>query len=346
MCKGLQYSTRHTMDTLYSEIRKYIFLFQIFGFCPFGKNHFQDYVLGLYSLVLFVALVFLIVLAMFINTVFYDNNSLSAIVAGLVFLGETSTHLISLLHAFVSRKDLKMTLAELNEIDGIFENKLQKPIDYQTLRKKHFYKVAVILFMTKGLLVFLLIFLSVGSRKSAFAFWLHLVFSISAVNIRCIQNIFFVDLLHERLKFLNFRLEDISNRNTSKKSKLILYVESYDSKKLSKKPDAICDEFNEILALKQIYGMIWNASKLMNESFGWSILAIVTRSFIGFTSHGYWLFLGFENIIDSEYIVDSATIFTLIALLLTILCLSCYNCSGCVSHLYLVYRKFYSMNDF
>lgn len=75
------------MKTLYDEIRKYIFLFQIFGLCPFGRNDFQNYILGLYSLLFFVTLVILSIVAMFYNKIIYDNNSISAMVAGLVFLG-------------------------------------------------------------------------------------------------------------------------------------------------------------------------------------------------------------------------------------------------------------------
>lgn len=296
------------MRTLYDKIRKYLYLFQIFGFCPFGSNQLQDYFLGLYSLVLFSVLVFLTYAAMFVNRVIYDNNLISAIVGGVVYLGETLAHVISLLHAFVSRKDLKNTLAELNDIDEIFKNKLYRPINYRTLRQKYFYKFTVILLLTKGLLVFLLAFLSLGSRKSTYKFYFHLFFSIAGINIRCIQNIFFVDLLHERLEFLNNRLVDISQRYKFKKSKLILYVESYDPRKPSNKPNAMRDDFSQVLALKQIYGMIWNVKNLLNDCFGWSVLAIVTRSFIGFTSHGYWVFLSVENCIDSDFIVDSLII--------------------------------------
>lgn len=324
----LQYYRRRTMNTLYDEIWKYIFLFQIFALCPFGRNDFQNYILGFYSLITFIAVIILAIVGMFVNNIIYDNNTLSAIVGGIVFLGEITTHLIIILHAFLSRKDLKKVIGEIIDIDDIFENKLHRPMDYQALGKKYFSKYVIIMLISKGILVFLLIFFYLGSRKTTYTFWLHSSFSIVAVNMRCIQNIFFVDLLNNRLKFLNLRLADISQRHTSKKSKLIIYVESYDPRNPLQK---LTDEFNEIMALKQIYGMIWNASNLLNDCFGWSVLVIVTRSFIGFTSHGYWSFLGFEKIIDSEYIVDSATFFILTAFLLLMLCLSCYNCSGCVS---------------
>lgn len=320
------------MKPLYEEIRKYIFLFQIFGLCPFGRNDFQNFILGLYSLLLFVALVVLSLVAVFYNKIIDDDNSLSAMVAGLVFLGERSTHVILILQAFVSRFDFKKMLTIIGDIDEIFQVQLNRPVDYRTLKKKYFLKLTIILLISKGLLISLLIFLVLGTRKESCIFWLHLSFSIAAINVRCVQNIFFVDLLNERLEFLNQRLLQISQRN-AKKSKLILYVESFDAR--SKRPSPMQDECKEMLALKEIYGMIWNASSLLNDCFGWSILAIVTRSFIGFTSHGYWLFLGFESFVDPEYIVDSAAIFVLYAFLLYLLCLSCYNCTGCVSIIYI-----------
>lgn len=318
------------MKTLYDEIRKYIFLFQIFGLCPFGRNEFQNYIFGLYSLLYFVVLVILTLIAFLYNKIIYDNNSISAMVAGLVFLGEISTHVIIILQAFVSRYDLKKILTEISDIDDIFQNKLLRPVDWTTLKRKYFFKFTSIIVISKGLLIFLLTFLVSGSRKTTSLFWLHASFSIAVVNMRCIQNVFFVDLLRDRLEFLNQRLTEIAQRN-SKKSKLILFVDAYDHRNHRNKPTAIREEFNEVLALKQIYGMIWNASVLLNNCFGWSVLAIVTRSFIGFTSHGYWLFLGMENLISSENMVDSATNFISIAFLLSILCLSCYNCTGSVS---------------
>ncbi len=319
------------MKALYDEIRNYIFVFQLFALCPFGRNEFQNYILGLYSLLYFVILVALSIIAMFYNKIIYDNNSISAMVAGLVFLGEISTHSIIILQAFVSRYDLSKFLTEIGSIDELFQIKLNRPIDHATLKRKYLFKFSVILFISNGLLLFLLMFLAFGHRKSTFLFWLHVSFSIAVVNMRCTQNIFFVDFLRERLEFLNQRLIEIAQRN-SKQSKLILYVEAYDHRNRLTKPSPMHNkEFDEILALKQIYGLIWNASILLNNCFGWSVLAIVTRSFIGFTSHGYWLFLGFESLIDSDIIVDSATNFVLIALLLSVLCLSCYNCTGCVS---------------
>ncbi|XP_037038260.1 putative gustatory receptor 2a [Bradysia coprophila] len=316
------------MKALYDELRKYIFFFQLFALCPVGSNEFQTYILGLYSLFHFVVLVALTIVAMFYSKVINDNNSISGMVAGLVFLAEIATHLIIILQAFVSRMDLKALLSELSDIDQIFQVQLRSPMDYKSLKRKYLFKFTVILLISKGLLLSLLIFLAFSPSKSASLFWFHLSYSIAVVNMRCIQNIFFVDLVRERLDFVNERLSEIAQR-TSKKSKLILYVDTYDHRKQSKKPSPAHEEFNEMLALKQIYGMIWNASILLNNCFGWSVLAIVTRSFIGFTSHGYWLFLGFEDLIDSEIIVHSAIIFSLIALLLSVMCSSCYNCTGC-----------------
>lgn len=319
------------MKALYDELRKYIFFFQLFALCPFGRNDFQSYIVGLYSLFHFVILVVLTVVAMFYSKVINDNNSISGMVAGLVFLAEIATHVIIILQAFVSRIDLRALLTELADIDEIFHVKLHSPVDYQSLKRKYLFKFTAILLVSKGLLVSLLIFLAFNPRTAASYFWFHLSYSIAVVNMRCIQNIFFVDLLRERLDFVNERLSEISQR-TSKKSKLILYVEPYDHGNRSKKQSPMHEEFSEVLALKQIYGMIWNASILLNNCFGWSVLAIVTRSFIGFTSHGYWLFLGFEDLIESEIMVHSAVIFLLIALLLSVMCSSCYNCTGCVSY--------------
>ncbi len=318
------------MKSIYDEIRKFIFLFQIFALCPFGRNKLQNYILGFYSLLYIVVLVVLSLIAMYYNQFMYNSNAISALVVGLLFLGNLLTFVMIILQAFVSRNDLKKFLLEIGYIDEIFEIKLHVPIDYGILQRKYLFKMSIILLVSNGLLLFIVLFLALGSRKATFLFWLPVSFSIIVINIRFTQNIFFVDLLRQRLEFLNQRLMEVAQRKL-KKSKLVLYANTYDHQHQLKKKRTIGGEFDEVLDLKRIYGMIWNASILLNDSFGWSVLAMVTRSFIGFTCHGYWLFLGFKGLIDFDLIVDSAVNFVVIALQLSTLCLACHNCTSCVS---------------
>lgn len=318
------------MKPLYDEIRMFIFLFQISALCPFGRNGLQNYILGLYSLLYVVALVVLTLISLFYNKFVFGSNVISGLVVGLLFLSNSLTLVITILQAFVSRYDLKKFLLEIGCIDEIFEMKLHLPIDYATLQRKYLFKFFMSLFIGNGLLLFIVAFLAFGSRKATFFFLMRVTLSIVIINMRLGQNIFFVDLLRKRLEFVNERLMEVAQRR-SKKSKLILYVQCYDQQNRLKKPKPISEEFDEVLALKRIYGMIFNSSILLNDCFGWSVLAIVTRSFIGFTCQGYWLVLGFKGLIDFDLIVDSATNFVLTAMQMSALCLSCHNCANCVS---------------
>lgn len=318
------------MKALYNEIWKFIFIFQIFALCPFGRNRFQNYILSLCSLLYFVLLAIFSLVAMFNNRIIHDSNAISAMVVGLIFLSNSLTMVIIILQAFVSRYDLKKFLTEISCIDEMFCVKLHRMVDYTGLKRKYSLKVGVELLITKGLFLFIVMFLAFGSRQPFFLFWLPISFSCGVINMRCIQNIFFVDLLRERLEFLNQRLTEISQRR-SKDRKLLLYIEAHDHRNRLSRTQSVLDEFGEVLALKRIYSMIWNASILLNNCFGWSVLAIVTRSFIGFICHGYWLFLGFRKLIDFDLIVDTTVNFVFIAMQVSSLCLSCYNCTICVS---------------
>lgn len=125
---------------------------------------------------------------------------------------------------------------------------------------------------------------------------------------------------------MNQQLTEIAERR-SKKSQLRLCG----SRNRSTKPRP-AQEFDEMMALKRIYSSIWTATTLLNDCFGWSVLAIVTRSLIGMTSHVYWLFLELKSLISHfDLILDSAINVLLIAMQLSALCLSCYNCTSCVS---------------
>lgn len=137
--------------------------------------------------------------------------------------------------------------------------------------------------------------------------------------------IYFISYRNEKLCLINKKLRDIVTRNRDKLA-FIMYPEQKSSK----------NDFNgiknsslyeQLMALKQIYGKIWDVTNLINDCFGWSLLVIVTEYFIEFTSNGYWLFLALIQSSDISFTIFSLCSLFPIVIVLTAFAYSCYQCS-------------------
>lgn len=145
---------------------------------------------------------------------------------------------------------------------------------------------------------------------------------------------------------MNQKLEEIITKNRDKMA-FILYADKL--QKFDKK-DPKTTLYDSLMTLKQIYGKIWDVSNLINDCFGWSLLAIVkliiklansqinhfllqvTQYFIEFTSNAYWLFLALENVLDHSVATQSLCSIFPIVLILTSMDYSCYQCAENAQH--------------
>lgn len=141
----------------------------------------------------------------------------------------------------------------------------------------------------------------------------------------CIQNMLYVDLMNDKLCLINKKLQDIVNKNRDKLA-FIFHPEKIaknDFKGINKNSSL----YEQLMALKQIYGKIWDITNLINDCFGWSLLVIVTEYFIEFTSNGYWLFLALIQSLDTSFTIFSLCSLFPIVIVLTAFAYSCYQCS-------------------
>ncbi|CAO1377222.1 unnamed protein product [Diamesa hyperborea] len=312
------------MKNIFSEeLSGFVTIFQFFATFPSTGNPLGNVLLKIYSLLNLFGIVCIFVSAFFINHVLEDNNSLSLLVGGLVFCGLLLCHGINVLQAYLSRNEQQMIYQKFDEIDYLLQNQLLVNIKYQDLRRKFYGKfliVALILFTIHCASI-----VSVIMNKVLLRYYLHLIIPVTIIRIRCMQNMFYVDLINEKLMLMNQKLEDIVHKNRDKMSFILFAdkLQNFDNKRDIKKQSL----YDTILVLKQVYGKIWDISNCINDSFGWSLLAIVTQYFIEFTSNGYWLFLALENVLDDSIATQSLCSIFPIVIILTLLAFSCYRCS-------------------
>ncbi|CRL06940.1 CLUMA_CG019782, isoform A [Clunio marinus] len=135
---------------------------------------------------------------------------------------------------------------------------------------------------------------------------------------------FYVDLIKEKLNLVNNKLDDTIRRN---REKMAFAIYTNKLQRFDQRIEKRSSLYDQLMALKQVYGKIWDISNLINDCFGWSLLAIVTQYFIEFTSNGYWLFLALENLLDRSIAIQSLCSIFPIVIILTTMAYSCHRCS-------------------
>lgn len=113
-----------------------------------------------------------------------------------------------------------------------------------------------------------------------FNYHVHLIFSAFIVRFRCVQAMFYIDLVREKLLLLNNRIErDVTRREPDKfhvqKDKIFIVAEKYHFKREIKNPNVSL--YDTLLVMKTIYGKIWDITNLLNDCFGYSLLCIVSK---------------------------------------------------------------------
>lgn len=103
------------------ELSSFASIFQVFALFPYSISPLSTLVLKLYSLASIVGFSFIVVSAFYINKILEDNNSLSLLVSGLVFIGLIITNLVNVIEAFLSRDDQKSIYQKCDEIDFMFQ---------------------------------------------------------------------------------------------------------------------------------------------------------------------------------------------------------------------------------
>ena len=151
----------------------------------------------------------------------------------------------------------------------MFQNQLLVNVKYEELRKRFYIKfslVACILIIIQGISIF-----TIFSGHYFVKYYYHLIIPTFFVRVRCLQNMFYVDLINEKLNLLNQKLHDIVHKNKDKLAYVIFAdkLQDFNGKKPFKK-----SLYDQLLVLKQIYGRIWDVSNLINNCFGWSLLGI------------------------------------------------------------------------
>lgn len=162
-----------------------------------------------------------------------------------------------------------MIYQKFDEIDYMLQNHLLVHINYSSLRQSLLLKYFIIELVL--LIIHAISIVSTIINGLFFSYYLHLILPIFIIRIRCIQNMFYVDLIKEKLNMMNKKLEEIIARNRDKMA-FILVADKL--QKFDKKKEPKTALYDQLMTLKQIYGKIWDISNLINDCFGKTFISI------------------------------------------------------------------------
>lgn len=251
------------------EMSPFVVIFQLFALFPFSQNVLLSIILKLYSTASLLLIVAIFVLAFFVFPIMDESESLSLLVGGLVFIGLLVTHFLNIFQAFTSRNEQLEIYQKFDEIDFLLQNQLLVNINYRKLRNRLFIKYFIILAIVLSIHVASIASVIISAYNVRY--YLYLIWPILIVRLRCIQNMFYVDLIKDKLSLMNQKLEDIIKRNRDKMA-FVLFADKL--QKFDQKKDSKSSLYDQVMTLKQIYGKVWDISNLINDCFGWSLLAI------------------------------------------------------------------------
>lgn len=323
--------------SFYIENRSIMLMFHVFSLSPFGFTNNERLCLKLLSFGSLLLILTVVSSAIFI-TGFIRQNSLQAVVGALLLVAELVTHLFIIIQSYVTRHQQLQIVRNITYIDDQFGQQLSVNIPYDKLWRRYQCRTFGILVVLALVIIGNIIYMALRNDEYLLKFACHMVYSMVLIRVRCIQNIFYVDLLKERLQWLADKIHSLAKTNYADQNGMAIIVntnknETYARQKI---------KYSELMSLKRIYGKIWDTNCLLNDCFGWSLLAIVTHNFIHLTSHGYWLFLALSGMLPSYQIIDSILDISTVFYVMSLLCISCYQCTQNVKiHKYIIFALIY-----
>lgn len=300
----------------FKQVRNLTILFIVFGLWSTWKTKKSKWIRAYSICSVYQELV--IVSAVIYSYDIFNNDTLSATVENWMYLVISLTHLVVLIESLVTHDSQVKLIKKFSIVDHLISTKLKVKIPYRREKCETFARNFIfiwIIISLKGTISGYLHYLN-----KIFVAWYPALFSIWIMCLRTIQVTLYVYLLRCRLKLINNELkciqsefgEETSNDGNTRRVTFTRY-----------------SVYNRIKTLKNIYSQLFDCCELVNETFGWSLLAIITQCFVDFTFNCYCSFLYLEKAeVDVSNLLICISLLLPVALLssgLTFFCSTCYQ---------------------
>nr|AOE48124.1 putative gustatory receptor GR4 [Scaeva pyrastri] len=289
---------------------KFILLCKLFCLAPISNSSNVQRILSAYCLITVICLIVVTAFSFSID-IFGEGFVVSSLATSAVFVSGIVGHITVVLESLLKKKEHEYFFAKLYELEYIFRFKLRHRIQVRSDRKhilRKYSKLSVVIIICFGAYITI-----ISTHDYLGYFWLASV-SVVVNRMRLIQACVYVDFINFRFDSMNLLLKQVSNSIVQHNLRI---------------PDIdyeIIDNTERIFVLKTIYTRLNKLVLCLNEAFGWSIVTLTVYYSLDITCNLYWLFLGFEDILDNFHIYECCVTIFPIALLLFALSHTCCKC--------------------
>lgn len=310
--------------TFFKHISNYILVFIFFGLWSTWRNSqytkCSKWLFQIYSITIIIGILCAYSRIILTNQIF-GTSSLQLTISTISFGTIILTHLAIAIETPFKRNIQAQLIEKFTHVDETFNFGLNIIIPYREEMHKMFlhisFHILIVSFITAMIWVYSYYLGEVHDHMY------FCMFSSCIMRMRLIQVLFFVCLVRSRLIFIVKELKDIKEACDVNKyeTENVVDLNVFDKQ----------TPYERLIHLKEIYGNLGEICQLINGIFGWSLLALVTQSFIDLITNGYWLFLLFD---DNPYVrIDAAPLcICLILLDICVLGPLTYFCSSFSQH--------------
>jgi hypothetical protein len=209
------------------------------------------------------------------------------------------THQIILLHIqFVTKKEI-LWYSKLRQVEELLCREYDIKISHDFIKRTSVTK-AMIIFTITSICATINVYYVLRSKDFILLLSAHNYILKVIINLRYIQNALRVDFMKYHLLAFQNAIENVVERNHVE-WKIVFVLD-----KLNRRHNPIkkIDDINDIVKFKHIHAILYESTKLLENCFGWSLLAMISFTFIDLTSNLYWFFLAFLNLDEKFYTFD------------------------------------------
>ncbi|XP_062714538.1 uncharacterized protein LOC109416180 isoform X1 [Aedes albopictus] len=213
-----------------------------------------------------------------------------------------------LLQALLCRHNHMLLIDGINIIDFTIREKYRLQCNDQKDRNRTFLKLVVL-----GLHWTLIHICEIISFQDKIMVTVKALTSVPLVwllNVRLSMQIFYIDLVTERLRIINGELELLGNSNDD--MNFTSFQQNYGK---------------VIQKVQQTYTAIWKCFRKINSIFGWSTVTLVLKLFVLLIVTSFWCINGQKSFNNNGWLyLESSVSISFILSSLTLLCHSASNC--------------------
>ena len=252
------------------------------------------------------------------STQIFSRNYLrmSQIIEIANYIFALTANFVILIHSQMVRRKNEIWYEKLHQLDQHLIDKYRVEINHATLGWWNFWKVLITSIISVACFAINMKYALLDYNNFHPLLYVHNYFLKTIINLRYVQNLIRIDFIKHHILAFHDAIRKVGEHNIVE-WKIVLVLDTHNRK--HQNPVRKIDDSNDILMFKRFYATLFESMKLLENCFGWSLLAMISFTFIDLTSNLYWLIIALLKLDPKIHLIDC--LFEIIPSVVTISCL-------------------------